>query len=241
MKIYTTLVFALLFSCNAFSQDLDAPQKPNIPFTEITFEETDFNFGIIDDGEVIQNVFKFTNTGDEPLIITNAKGSCGCTVPEWPKAPIMPGESSYLLVQFNSKNKKGKQAKRVTLTANTDPAQTFLVVRGEIINDDSEIAHKAHDEKPFDLAGKLSADNIQLYPNPTSNTIKLKIDEHHGKSAYVEVYNSLGERTYSKQVDKLTDQEIEISVSDHVAGTYVASIKIDGMHRIAKQFIVMEN
>ena len=63
---------------------------PNAPSTTIAFTETDFDFGTINDGDQVQHTFEFTNSGDEPLIISNAKGSCGCTVPTWPKEPIAP-------------------------------------------------------------------------------------------------------------------------------------------------------
>ena len=76
--------------------------------------------------------FEFKNTGDEPLIISNAKGSCGCTVPEWPKEPIAPGASGEINVEFNSKGKPGQQHKQVTVTANTTPTETFLVIKGTV-------------------------------------------------------------------------------------------------------------
>jgi hypothetical protein len=70
------------------------------------------------------------------LIISNAKGSCGCTVPDWPREPIAPGKSSVIKVQFDSKNKGkvggGLQSKRVTLTANTDPVNTYLTIKGKV-------------------------------------------------------------------------------------------------------------
>jgi hypothetical protein len=109
-----------------------APVVPAGPTTTIKFEETEFDFGTVDQGEKVTHVYKFSNTGNEPLIISNAKGSCGCTVPSWPKEPIPVGGSGEIQVQFDSKGKKNKQSKKVTLTANTDPAQTFLTIKGEV-------------------------------------------------------------------------------------------------------------
>jgi hypothetical protein len=105
---------------------------PAGPVTTITFDETTFDFGDVDEGEKVSHIYKFTNTGDEPLVISNAKGSCGCTVPKWPKNPIAPGETGELLVEFNTKGKPNKQTKRVTVTANTDPAQTFITITGNV-------------------------------------------------------------------------------------------------------------
>jgi len=100
--------------------------------TSVEFDDSEFNFGNIDQGDKVTHIFTFKNTGTNPLVISNAKGSCGCTVPKWPKEAIAPGETGVVEVTFNSRGKKGKQAKRVTITANTDPAQTILMVKGEV-------------------------------------------------------------------------------------------------------------
>ncbi|MCT4665025.1 MAG: DUF1573 domain-containing protein [Flavobacteriales bacterium] len=96
------------------------------------FENTVWNFGDITQGESVSHVFKFKNTGTEPLIISNAKGSCGCTVPTYTRTPIAPGESGELNVTFNSRGKLNKQMKTVTITANTTPNITRLRVEGNI-------------------------------------------------------------------------------------------------------------
>jgi hypothetical protein len=76
---------------------------------KIEFEETEHDFGVVGEGVIIEHVFKFTNTGKMPLIINSARSTCGCTVPEWPKDPIPPGEGGEISVRFNTKGKK-KQA-----------------------------------------------------------------------------------------------------------------------------------
>ena len=112
-----------------------AVEAPVGPTTTIEFEESTFDFGTIDAGEKVSHVYKFKNTGSEPLVIKDAKGSCGCTVPKWPKEPVAPGATGDILVEYNSKGKKGKETKRVTLTANTTPPQTFLTITGEVTPD----------------------------------------------------------------------------------------------------------
>ena len=112
------------------------PETPAGPTTVMTFENTTYNFGTIMEGDIAEHRYTFTNTGNEPLIISNAKGSCGCTVPEWPKQPIPVGGTGEILVRFDSKN-KGKvggnpQTKTVTVTANTDPADTRLYIKGTV-------------------------------------------------------------------------------------------------------------
>jgi hypothetical protein len=90
----------------------------------MTFEKMVHSFGEVKQGEVVEYSFKFTNTGDKDLIITDAHSTCGCTVPDWPKEPIRPGKSSYMKVAFNSAGKEGFTEKELTIVANTNPAET---------------------------------------------------------------------------------------------------------------------
>ena len=117
-----------------------APEVPTGPTTTIEFEESEFDFGTIDEGEKVSHTYKFKNTGSEPLIIKDAKGSCGWTVPSWPKEPIPVGGTGEMLVEFNSKGKTGAQNKRVTITANTNPGQTFINIKGEVLKKDAPAA-----------------------------------------------------------------------------------------------------
>ncbi len=97
-----------------------------------SFEKEVHDFGTINEGEVVNTTFEFTNTGDAPLIITNAKGSCGCTVPKYSKEPIAPGATGEILVSFNSSGKPGNQRKQVTLTANTTPNTKVLNISATV-------------------------------------------------------------------------------------------------------------
>ncbi len=114
------------------------------PTTTIQYDADKYNFGVVDEGEVVKHVYKFKNTGKEPLIISNAKGSCGCTVPTWPKEPVPPGGSGEIKVEFNSKGKPGPQSKRVTVTANTNPSETFLEISGEVRGKEQPAAKGSH-------------------------------------------------------------------------------------------------
>ena len=90
----------------------------------------EFSFGTIKQGESVTGEFKFTNIGNEPLIITNAEGSCGCTVPIFPKEPIMKNQSAVIKVTFNSTGKFGIQDKTVTITSNAVQNPMVLHVKG---------------------------------------------------------------------------------------------------------------
>jgi hypothetical protein len=98
----------------------------------ISFEKNSYDFGEIKEGEKVTHEFKFSNNGTVPLIISNATASCGCTVPEYPKEPIAPGEAGVIKVIFNSAGKTGMQHKVVTLTSNTNPATTEVYLTGEV-------------------------------------------------------------------------------------------------------------
>ncbi len=109
------------------------PNAENKNATEITFNENMYDFGTIKEGELVNYKFKFTNTGKAPLLITNASASCGCTVPNWPKEPIGPGKTGEIDVTFNSEGKPNHAEKTVTVTANTSPMNTILLIKGEVI------------------------------------------------------------------------------------------------------------
>jgi len=97
------------------------------------FEKQTHDFGKIKVADIVTYDFKFTNTGNSPLIITDGYASCGCTKPTWPKAPIKPGESGMIHVTFDSKGKMGLQDKMITITANTVPAQNVVHLIGEVL------------------------------------------------------------------------------------------------------------
>ncbi len=105
------------FFCIPFlvrAQDTSLQQGP-----VIRWEKTTHDFGDITQGEKVDYTFKFTNAGNQPLVITNVEVTCGCTTPKgWPRDPIMPGSKGELTVAFNSAGKIGKQNKVVTVTSN---------------------------------------------------------------------------------------------------------------------------
>jgi len=136
-KLFLALMAASMFmaacnngSGNTASNDsagVSAADKPAMKFEKVTHD-----FGKIKTGAVVNYEFKFTNTGKSPLIITDAKASCGCTIPTWPKAPVKPGETAGIKVSFNSAGKMGLQDKQILITANTNPAQNIVHLIGEV-------------------------------------------------------------------------------------------------------------
>jgi hypothetical protein len=139
------LVSLVLVSCNSSSDEktittdlVNSPLTANsnaekVLTPKIEMLETIYDFGEMLQGESVTHDFILKNTGDADLIISAAKGSCGCTVPEWPKTPIAKGEEAAIKVTFSSAGRSGKQNKTVTLVTNAIPNTKVLTINGNVI------------------------------------------------------------------------------------------------------------
>lgn len=127
--ISTTLVLAAI-SVGVFAQE-QTPANPNAPKFE--FKDTQHNFGKVEEGTRASHDFVFTNTGKEPLILTNVKASCGCTTPSWPREPILPGKTGTIKVVYNSKGRPGKFNKSITISSNASEPMKVVYIRGEVV------------------------------------------------------------------------------------------------------------
>jgi len=131
-----------VFMATACNNAADRIENSAVPASEemmealpqIVFESEFHDFGEITEGMVVKHTFTFTNEGEGPLVISNAQGSCGCTVPDWPRQPIAPGESADINVSFNSTGRAGKQDKRVTLTTNAVPQTKVLNITSMVLS-----------------------------------------------------------------------------------------------------------
>jgi len=145
MKQIILIVYLVLVSCSSSSDKKTiGTELVNSPLTansnadkvltpKIEMLETSFNFGEMQQGESVTHDFILKNTGHGDLIISSAKGSCGCTVPEWPKNPIAKGENASIKVTFNSAGKSGKQNKTITLVSNAIPNTKVITINGNVI------------------------------------------------------------------------------------------------------------
>lgn len=115
MKKYSILSILLVLAVMAYAQQTPAA-KVDGPI--LTLEKNTHDFGDIYQGDVVEHIFKFTNTGNQPLIITNVTTSCGCTTPVFPRNPIAPGASGEIKVGFNSAGKLNKQTKTLPIISN---------------------------------------------------------------------------------------------------------------------------
>jgi len=108
--------------------------KPVGPSTNVKFDQDLHDFGSVSVDSENYYAFTFKNTGSEPLLISNAKGSCGCTVPQWPKEAVMPGETGTIDVKYTPNKGQAGQIieKVVTITANTVPANTIVRIKAQV-------------------------------------------------------------------------------------------------------------
>ncbi len=127
-----------------FSFSLSAQSSEPAQDQPMAFETTTIDYGTIEQGSDPTRIFRFTNKGEEPIIITSAKGSCGCTVPTYPKEPILPGETGEIKVNYDT-NRMGPFTKTVTLTSNVAD-RTVLIIKGKVVaksSDSSGLPNKA--------------------------------------------------------------------------------------------------
>lgn len=112
----------------AQSQNEESPKG-----AEISFAESSKNFGDITQGDVVEHIFKFENTGNQPLILSNVLVTCGCTATNWPRDPVAPGKSAEIAVRFDSKGKKGAQNKIITVVSNAINPREKVSIKANVL------------------------------------------------------------------------------------------------------------
>jgi hypothetical protein len=127
----TFLLFALITIVKVGFGQQTATTAAKGDFASIEWVEQNHDFGKIKQGVPVTYEFKFTNTSKVPLIITDARPSCGCTTPDWTKTPVMPGQKGFVKATFNAAAVGGFN-KTVTITANVEAGTVPLIIRGEV-------------------------------------------------------------------------------------------------------------
>jgi hypothetical protein len=144
--LYLLLAVTLATGCNNSTESEDSlpsnvvnnpksstgkESKKSVP--KIAFEKSVHDFGRVIEGEKITYAFRFSNPGDNDLLISDVKASCGCTVPEFTKEPLKPGEKGHIKITFDSSNRKGFQNKSITVISNTIPSTTILKIKAQVV------------------------------------------------------------------------------------------------------------
>ncbi len=127
-------MMALMAFQQTQQQQTSQSVNPNAP--EFKFEHEVWDFGEIPEGPKVKHDFWFTNVGKEPLIIQNVRASCGCTVPIWPKEPIMPGQKGKITVEYNTKGRPGPFTKAITIFSNAKTPTKVIYIKGVVVRQD---------------------------------------------------------------------------------------------------------
>jgi hypothetical protein len=149
-KLFSTLVIVIAISIAAMAQNTPPPattQPKAAPVQQVTpanatpadnpnagdfqFTEETWDFNKIPKGTPVNHDFTFTNTGKEPIVISNVQASCGCTTPKWPKEPILPGKTAVINVQYNAANPGGFN-KSITITSNAKTPSKVIYIKGTV-------------------------------------------------------------------------------------------------------------
>lgn len=139
--LWAASIIVLFFSCSQEQKtdtlvhvsEINVENTP-AAIASIKFVEEEYDFGIIDEGDIVSHTFNFTNDGEVDLLITDAKASCGCTVPQYPRKPIAPGEQGKINVRFDSSHKPGMQRKTISIFANIEYHTVVLKIKSQVIS-----------------------------------------------------------------------------------------------------------
>ena len=137
MKNKLILIFCILISCSIYAQE---------KLAEIKFDQKLIDYGIVEFGIDGKKTFTFKNTGNAPLIFTRIYSSCGCTIPKKPEKPIMPGESSSIEVEYDTK-RVGPFQKAITVNSNAKTPNIILRIKGEVLPEEEEEEEENDDDK----------------------------------------------------------------------------------------------
>lgn len=120
----------------ATTETKEVVANPNA--AKMNFKEETYDFKEVAEGPQVTHEFKFTNTGKEPLVLSNVRASCGCTTPSWPKEPILPGKDGTILVTYNTQGRPGVFTKSITINSNSDQPDKIIYIKGEVIKAEPE-------------------------------------------------------------------------------------------------------
>ncbi len=127
------MTFCLFFMGLQLAQAQEQEVADTARYAQITFDHTSFDFKDMHQGEKAEHVFKFTNTGTAPLILSNVLTTCGCTAPEWPRSPIPPGGEGEIKIVFDSSTKMGRQNKVITVRSNSKSGDFRLRISAMVL------------------------------------------------------------------------------------------------------------
>ncbi|WP_291725531.1 DUF1573 domain-containing protein [Bernardetia sp.] len=141
------------------------------------FEIESFDFGTVEEGNKAEKTFVFKNTGNQPIIMSNVRASCGCTTPSWTREPVLPGQSGEIQVSYNSAGRPGAFNKTITITSNASEATKVLKIRGNVVSDPANDPKMAIERNAIAL-GKIKKGEAVTYKISFTNEGKKPLQIH---------------------------------------------------------------
>ena len=238
-KICITTFYIFILTCTAQSQkaNRDYPNIPKEDYTVIHWMSKNMFWGEIQDGDKVQGVFKFCNAGEKPLFITKVAGSCGCTVASASKAAIMPGDSSQILIQFDSSGRGSvqgsEQKKRITVIANTEPHTTYLETKGRVYKANDQIDNEIVEQ--IDKNFKIDAELFQLAFDRRTKLLNIAVKDNISTKGKLQIFDNIGVKKFEQILDsKHSDFQLDVSIFRN--GIYNVCLTLEEQHPLTKQF-----
>ena len=184
------------------------------------FEVDSFDFGAVEEGDKAEKTFVFKNTGNQPIIMSNVRASCGCTTPSWTKEPVLPGQSGQIQVSYNSAGRPGAFNKTITITSNATEATKVLTIRGNVVSD------PANDPKMT-----LERNTVALGKIKKGEAVTYKISFKNDGKKPLQVHNLTSSCNCVRLAGRATanageTQELEIVITPTQAGAFEDNIVI---------------
>ncbi len=186
----------------------------------IQFDVESFDFGTVEEGDKADKTFTFKNTGNQPIILSNVRASCGCTTPNWTREPVMPGQTGKIEVSYNSAGRPGAFNKTITITSNATEATKVLTIRGNVVSDPANDP-KMTVERTTVALGKIKKGEAVTY----------KISFKNDGKKQLQVHNLTSKCNCVKLAGRATaeagqTQELEIVITPTQTGTFEDDIVI---------------
>ena len=184
------------------------------------FDTDSFDFGTVEEGDKAEKTFIFKNTGNQPIILSNVRASCGCTTPNWTREPVMPGQSGKIEVSYNSAGRPGAFNKTITLTSNAVEATKVLTIRGNVVSDPANDP-KMSVERNVVALGKIKKGEAVTY----------KISFKNDGKKQLQIHNLTSQCNCVRLANRATaeagqTQELEIVITPTQTGSFEDSIVI---------------
>ncbi|MEH0155814.1 DUF1573 domain-containing protein [Limibacter armeniacum] len=210
------------------------------------FDAIEYNFGEILESDTVSYSFRFTNHGNQPIIISEVAASCGCTTPSWSKEPVLPGETGQITTAFTSEDNEGHFVKTISIFSNALIPKQYLKISGDIVEehtDSTNVAHQIDNDQPFLQLKELSANFGTINVGETVTKAFTVVNAGKEPLKITSVYSKCQCLTYSissAEINSGESAKLEIYYTPKKTGYMPEYVKIDSNHRFGIQMIRLD-